>query len=107
MRIMSTRPRNAETPVAGDKLPAGPVSVLGAAYAGEAAVERVDLSIDNGKSWQAASLMRTFRLTCFISIPPGHKVYNRLLGLESAVHVIVFSCKYQTNKKIVIYFHAK
>jgi len=44
-------------PVAGANLPVGPVTVLGAAYAGEAAVARVDLSFDNGKSWQAASFI--------------------------------------------------
>jgi DMSO/TMAO reductase YedYZ molybdopterin-dependent catalytic subunit len=44
-------------PLAGEKLTAGPVTVLGASYAGEATVERVEASVDGGKTWQPASFI--------------------------------------------------
>jgi DMSO/TMAO reductase YedYZ molybdopterin-dependent catalytic subunit len=42
-------------PLADEKLPAGPVVILGAAYGGEAAVERVEVSADGGRTWRQAS----------------------------------------------------
>jgi DMSO/TMAO reductase YedYZ molybdopterin-dependent catalytic subunit len=44
-------------PVSGATLPAGTVLVLGAAYAGEAHVEKVDVSLDSGTSWQPAEFI--------------------------------------------------
>jgi DMSO/TMAO reductase YedYZ molybdopterin-dependent catalytic subunit len=38
-------------PLSGETLPAGDITLLGAAYAGEARVERVDISTDGGRSW--------------------------------------------------------
>jgi len=38
-------------------LPLGDVTVLGAAYAGEADIEKVDVSTDGGESWQAATFI--------------------------------------------------
>ena len=43
-------------PLQGESLPAGPVTILGAAYAGEGEIERVEVSVDNGTSWQTATL---------------------------------------------------
>jgi DMSO/TMAO reductase YedYZ molybdopterin-dependent catalytic subunit len=44
-------------PVSAEKIPTGTVTILGAAYAGEAAVERVEVSTDNAKSWNAATFI--------------------------------------------------
>ena len=44
-------------PEQSEKLGVGLVTVLGAAYAGEAEVERVELSVDNGKTWSAATFI--------------------------------------------------
>jgi len=41
-------------PLPGDVLPPGRVVVLGAAYAGEARVSAVEVSVDSGRSWHAA-----------------------------------------------------
>ena len=40
------------------KLPLGPVTVRGFAWAGEEAIERVDVSTDGGSRWQAATLSK-------------------------------------------------
>jgi DMSO/TMAO reductase YedYZ molybdopterin-dependent catalytic subunit len=44
-------------PVGGEKLAAGSVTVLGAAYAGETEVKSVDVSTDNGRTWNAAAFI--------------------------------------------------
>lgn len=44
------------SPLAGETLAAGPVTVRGWAFAGERPVERVDLSADGGTTWQVADL---------------------------------------------------
>lgn len=44
-------------PVQEEKLPQGRVVVLGVAYAGEKAVERVEVSVDGGKTWMQAELI--------------------------------------------------
>jgi DMSO/TMAO reductase YedYZ molybdopterin-dependent catalytic subunit len=44
-------------PVEGERLPAGPVTILGAAYAGEAHIERVEISVDEGKTWDLATFI--------------------------------------------------
>lgn len=44
-------------PVKDDTLPAGTVTILGAAYAGEADVERVEVSVDNGDTWDLATFI--------------------------------------------------
>jgi hypothetical protein len=41
-------------PLNGEKFPAGPLTILGAAYAGEAAVTQVEVSLDNAKTWAPA-----------------------------------------------------
>jgi len=45
-------------PLPGETLATGPVTILGAAYAGEVDIERVELSVDNGTSWEVAELIR-------------------------------------------------
>ncbi len=44
-------------PLPEEKLPAGRITVLGAAYAGEARVRRVEVSWDNGSTWHQASFI--------------------------------------------------
>jgi DMSO/TMAO reductase YedYZ molybdopterin-dependent catalytic subunit len=44
-------------PLADEKLPAGPVVVLGAAYCGEAAIESVEVSVDGGQTWRHAAFI--------------------------------------------------
>jgi hypothetical protein len=51
IKSIIVEPANAET------LPAGIVAIRGAAYAGEAGIQAVDVSVDDGKTWQPASLI--------------------------------------------------
>jgi sulfite oxidase len=44
-------------PLPGETLEAGPITILGAAYAGELDIERVEVSVDDGKSWEVAELI--------------------------------------------------
>ncbi len=44
-------------PADGETLPAGIVPIRGAAYAGEAGVKKVEVSVDSGGSWHAAELV--------------------------------------------------
>ncbi len=44
-------------PVEGQRIPAGAVTVLGAAYAGEAEAHSVEVSADNGKTWTPADFI--------------------------------------------------
>jgi len=44
-------------PLPEESLPAGSVVVLGAAYAGEETVERVDVSVDGGAAWKPAQFI--------------------------------------------------
>jgi len=44
-------------PLSGETLEAGPITILGAAYAGEVDIEHVEVSVDNGKSWEVAELI--------------------------------------------------
>ena len=41
----------------GETLPAGIVPIRGAAYAGEAGIEAVDISVDDGRTWKPARLI--------------------------------------------------
>jgi DMSO/TMAO reductase YedYZ molybdopterin-dependent catalytic subunit len=51
VKSIITEPLNAE------KMPAGIVPIRGAAYAGEAGIGRVDVSADDGKTWNSAKLI--------------------------------------------------
>ena len=51
IKSIIVEPKNAE------KLPAGIVPIRGAAYAGEDGIEAVDVSVDDGRSWQPARLI--------------------------------------------------
>jgi hypothetical protein len=44
-------------PVNAETLPAGIVPIRGAAYAGEAGIQAVDVSVDDGNTWQPARLI--------------------------------------------------
>lgn len=45
------------TPLEGAKLPLGPVTVAGFAWAGERDIVKVDVSVDHGNTWQPAKLV--------------------------------------------------
>jgi DMSO/TMAO reductase YedYZ molybdopterin-dependent catalytic subunit len=51
LKSFITQPERSET------LEAGLITVLGAAYAGESGVERVEVSVDNGKTWNSATFI--------------------------------------------------
>jgi len=51
LKSIITQPEKSEI------LGAGLVTILGAAYAGETKVERVEISVDNGKTWNAATFI--------------------------------------------------
>ena len=51
LKSIITQPRSNET------LPAGSVTVLGAAYAGEADVAAIEVSVDGGDTWSAATFI--------------------------------------------------
>ncbi len=68
------------SPVAGTRLAAGPVTIRGAAWAGESAVARVDVSTDSGRTWQPAKLgadraRYAWRLWETTWTPPGDGSY--------------------------------
>jgi hypothetical protein len=44
-------------PLQGEELPVGLVTILGAAYGGEADIERVEVSVDNGNTWNVATFI--------------------------------------------------
>jgi DMSO/TMAO reductase YedYZ molybdopterin-dependent catalytic subunit len=44
-------------PIKGETLPAGIVPVRGSAYTGEAGIQQVEVSVDDGKTWKAAELI--------------------------------------------------
>jgi DMSO/TMAO reductase YedYZ molybdopterin-dependent catalytic subunit len=44
-------------PLHGDTFEAGPITILGAAYAGEVDIQRVEVSVGKGKSWEVAELI--------------------------------------------------
>jgi DMSO/TMAO reductase YedYZ molybdopterin-dependent catalytic subunit len=44
-------------PINGDNLPTGTVAIRGSAYAGEAEISKVDVSVDGGQTWIAAKLI--------------------------------------------------
>ena len=51
IKSIIVEPLNAET------IPAGIVPIRGAAYAGEAGIQAVDVSVDDGRTWQPANLI--------------------------------------------------
>ncbi|NIQ39595.1 MAG: molybdopterin-dependent oxidoreductase [Proteobacteria bacterium] len=44
-------------PLQDESLPAGPITLLGVAYAGEANVKRIEVSVDHGKTWNPATFI--------------------------------------------------
>jgi DMSO/TMAO reductase YedYZ molybdopterin-dependent catalytic subunit len=48
-----------DTPAAGDEIPAGPAVAAGVAAAGDRGISRVEISLDEGKTWADATLARS------------------------------------------------
>ena len=44
-------------PKPNEEVPLGPVTIIGAAYAGEVDIERVEVSVDNGRTWKLATFI--------------------------------------------------
>lgn len=44
-------------PLQGQSLAAGPVTILGAAYAGEDEIDKVEVSVDDGRTWRPATFL--------------------------------------------------
>jgi sulfite oxidase len=68
------------SPLAGERLAAGPVTIRGAAWAGESPVARVDVSTDSGRTWRPAKLGAdrapyAWRLWETTWTPPGEGAY--------------------------------
>jgi DMSO/TMAO reductase YedYZ molybdopterin-dependent catalytic subunit len=68
------------SPVTGERLAAGPVTIRGAAWAGESPVARVDVSTDSGRTWRPAKLgadraRYAWRLWEATWTPPGEGSY--------------------------------
>lgn len=55
--VTAIRPKSViASPIAGQRLTPGPLTITGAAWAGESPVSRVDVSTDSGRTWRAAKL---------------------------------------------------
>jgi sulfite oxidase len=79
--VTSIKPKSViASPVAGQRLAIGPVTIRGAAWAGESPVARVDVSTDNGRTWRPAKLgadraRYAWRLWEATWTPPGDGSY--------------------------------
>lgn len=66
-------------------LPAGDITILGAAYAGEASIERVEVSTDGGESWRAVDFIgpdepfawRQWQYVWHVSKPGSYTILSR------------------------------
>ncbi len=55
--VTAIKPKSViSSPAAGERLGTGPVTIRGAAWAGESPVARVDVSTDSGRTWRPAKL---------------------------------------------------
>ena len=69
-------------------LPIGKITILGAAYAGETDVEKVEISTDNGNTWQLATFIgpdepfawRQWQYVYNISRPGSYTILSRATG---------------------------
>ena len=72
-------------PLADEVLPAGRITISGAAYAGEDRVDRVDVSVDKGKSWHPATFTgpdepyawRQWQFVWEVDMPGEHQIMAR------------------------------
>jgi DMSO/TMAO reductase YedYZ molybdopterin-dependent catalytic subunit len=84
-------------PEDGGKLPMAPFTIKGFAWAGENAIERVDVSTDGGSRWQAAQLSsqklpfawRLFTLNWTPKQPGYHTILSRATDTAGNVQPIV------------------
>ncbi len=72
-------------------LPVGEIAILGAAYAGERDVEMVEVSVDGGESWQAATFIgphepfawRHWQYVWSVSRPGSYTILSRATDSEA------------------------
>ena len=84
-------------PAHGATLAPGPVSVAGFAWAGEADIARVDISTDNGASWQSARLVgeranyswRRFEYSFRATAPASHLILSRAIDSNGVTQPVV------------------
>ena len=84
-------------PAHGATLAPGPVSVAGFAWAGEADIARVDISTDNGASWQSARLAgeranyswRRFEHSFRATAPASHLILSRAIDSNGVTQPVV------------------
>ncbi|MHC1726567.1 MAG: sulfite oxidase [Syntrophobacteraceae bacterium] len=76
-------------PLQGETLQAGPSVILGAAYAGEAEVERVEVSVDSGQTWTSADFIGprerfSWRLWQYVweAHPGQHTILARAISVD-------------------------
>ena len=89
LKSIITRPQSAET------LAAGAIVILGTAHAGEADVERVDISTDSGATWRPAEF--TTNLATMVSLLSALFVIATILGfLLDGIHHFMFKKREST-----------
>jgi DMSO/TMAO reductase YedYZ molybdopterin-dependent catalytic subunit len=84
-------------PEDGAKIPLGPMTIRGFAWAGENAIERVDVSVNGGAKWQAAQLStqklpfawRLFTLAWTPKAPGYHTIMSRAVDTAGNEQPIV------------------
>lgn len=95
-------------PGAGDILPIGRITILGAAYAGETHVEVVEISTDNGNTWQPAVFIgpdepfawRQWQYVCQVSQPGSYTIMARATdsnGKQQPLHATWNKLGYGNN----------
>jgi len=80
-------------PEVGATLLSGETTILGAAYAGEKNVEKVEISTDNGKSWQAAEFIgphepfawRHWQYVWHVPQPGSYSILSRAIDSDGSV----------------------
>jgi DMSO/TMAO reductase YedYZ molybdopterin-dependent catalytic subunit len=85
------------TPLDGATVPPGPITVGGFAWAGETAIAKVDVSVDNGATWQPARLVgaavpyawRRFELTFTATTPETRTILSRATDAKGQAQPIV------------------
>ena len=79
-------------PLKDEKVPAGVIPIRGAAYAGEEGIERVEVSVDNGKTWNPATFIG-------LNVPFAWRHWEYLWHAESTGGATILSRATTTSGK--------